>query len=116
MTVPDCLFHILKINAPPAGEAFTKRQRCAGGRVDLVPVMHLQNFDIVFDAQQFRSLFRQRDQKSHADTGIRGAHNRHMPRRLFIFGFLRRRETGCTRDDGRTRLRRQLGGLNCDIG
>mgnify|MGYP004139180377 CR=1 FL=1 len=23
VTVPDCLFHILKINAPPAGEAFT---------------------------------------------------------------------------------------------
>ena len=62
MTVSHCLFNISQLNATASRKCASTPQRRTGWCIDLVPVMHFQNFNIVFVVKNLSRLFSERSQ------------------------------------------------------
>ena len=105
MPIAHHLFYISKIDTPSLGQRFTQRQCSAGRRIDLVPVVHLEHFNVIVDPQHPRRLLGQGRQQGHTYASISRANHRHIPCSLDNFFFLIGREPGCTRHNRDPSLR-----------
>ena len=105
----DAVAHALapasKIDVAPGRGCLAERKRCAGGRVDLVAVMHLDDFDVVIVAQAARRVLDEREEPVDAEAHIGRPENRRRFRRRVqrLLRFIV--ETGGADDEGLLRLR-----------
>ncbi len=67
-------------NSGAAGRRFAEAERGARRRVDLVPVMHLDDFDVVAGAEPARRVFDERQQNVDADAHVRREDDRNALR------------------------------------
>src|SRR3546814_8507851 len=64
-----------EVDAPPFGGRLSEQQRGAARRVDLVPMVHLDDLDIMFGAQPRRRLAQQmREQGDRKSTRLNSSH------------------------------------------
>ena len=83
-----------QIDAAPPRRRFAEQFRGAAGRIDLVPVVHLDNLDIPVVTQLARRLLDQRRQHVDAERGIAGLQDGNRPGRLVDRGMMRVFEAG----------------------
>src|SRR6185436_21188868 len=65
-----------KVSTESLGNDFTHAQCGARGRVHLVAMMRLDDFDVVAFVQDFRGQLEQPEGQVHADTHVGGHHHR----------------------------------------
>ena len=87
-------------DAATARCGLSQQQRRAGRRIDLVAVMHLDNFDVPVLTQARRRLFHKRREQVDAKRGVASLEHGDIRRRLVDQGVVGRLKTGRANQDG----------------
>ena len=103
---------VFERNASRRGRRFAKQERCARGRVDLHPMMHLDDLDVEIGPQRQRRAPGQRRKQVDAEAHVARPHNRGVARRRVDLVEIVGAEAGCADHVDDARLRGEPGELD----